>query len=71
VTAPVYVTSASSADEISAARSILAALPTQTKEQYVPSKGGVHGASTLLNSRNPKGAAANWQAVLTFLKRVG
>jgi dienelactone hydrolase len=71
VTAPVYVTSASGADEISAARSILAVLPAQTKEQYVPSKGGVHGASTLLNSRNPKGAAANWQAVLTFLKRVG
>ncbi len=71
VTASVYVTSSSSVDEISAARSILAASPAQTKEQYVPSEGGVHGASTLLDSRNPRGAAANWQAVLTFLERVG
>jgi dienelactone hydrolase len=71
VSAPVYVTSSTSADEISAARSILAASPAQIKEQYIPTQGGVHGASTLLDSHNPKGAAANWQAVLTFLERVG
>ena len=70
VTTPVFVTSSSDAEEISTARSILAASPAEIKEQYVPKQGGVHGSSTLLVSHNPKGAIANWQAVLSFIARV-
>jgi len=65
---PVFVTSAADADEIAAAKSILAAVPGREKDkvQYVP-KTSVHGSSTLRDDRNPKGAAANWEAVMAFL----
>ncbi len=63
---PVYVTSSSDADEIEAARAILAASPSQSKTQFVP-KDGVHGSSTLIEARDPKGAAENWNHVLAFL----
>jgi alpha-beta hydrolase superfamily lysophospholipase len=68
VSVPVFVTSAASGGEISAAKSILAASPSATKVQYVPTA-GVHGASTLREDANPKGAAANWAAVEAFLAR--
>ena len=65
---PLYVTSASDAGEVAAARSILAASPSQTKQQFVPRR-GVHGSSTLLADRDPEGAPENWLAVETFLRR--
>lgn len=70
VTAPIYVTSADTDEEIEAARSILAASPSSLKLQYVPRTGGVHGSSTLIEARDPKGAGDNWKALLAFLKRV-
>lgn len=63
---PIYVTSSSDAQEIQAAGAILAASPSSSKTQYVP-RIGVHGASTLIPARDPKGAAANWDHVLAFL----
>jgi alpha-beta hydrolase superfamily lysophospholipase len=36
------------------------------KTQFVP-KFGVHGSSTLIEARDPKGAAENWDHVLAFL----
>lgn len=66
VRVPIYVTSSPSEEEIRAARAILAASPSKNKTQYV-SQHGVHGASTLIESRNPKGASDNWTRVLTFL----
>lgn len=63
---PIYVTSASSADEVEAARTILSASPAQIKTQFEP-RYGVHGSSTLIETRNPKGAAENWRRVLAFL----
>lgn len=65
---PLYVTSASDAGEVAAARSILAASPSQTKQQFVPRR-GIHGSSTLLADRDPEGAPKNWLAVETFLRR--
>jgi dienelactone hydrolase len=77
---PVFVTSAAEADEIAAAKSILAAVPgpvagpvpgkerDKERVQYVP-KSGVHGSSTLRDDRNPNGAAANWDAVIAFLRQ--
>ena len=70
VSAPVYVTSAADPGEITAARSILAASPARVKVQFVPTA-GVHGAATLIPARDPTGAAANWRAVLAFLRPVG
>jgi len=66
VHAPIYVTSSSDTDEIQAARAILAASPSPTKAQFVP-KFGVHGSSTLIETRDPKGAADNWNHVMAFL----
>jgi len=66
VRVPIYVSSAPEADEVRAARAILAASPARVKTQYVP-RFGVHGASTLIEARDPKGAADNWAHVLAFL----
>ena len=70
VTVPVYVTSANTPDEISAAHAIISQSPSATKVQYIPKSGGVHGSSTLLPVRNQAGAEANWTAVLKFLDKV-
>jgi dienelactone hydrolase len=67
VAVPVFVTSASTPDEVAAAKVILAASPATLKVQFVPKLAGVHGSSTLRSDRNPKGAAENWAAVRDFL----
>jgi|SRR5579871_4624805 len=66
VSAPIYVTSAPDAGEVSDAKAILAASPARTKVQYVPQI-GVHGSSTLIETQDPKGAAENWKHALAFL----
>lgn len=70
VTAPVFVTSAQDASEITQAKQILDATAAKSKTQYLPVHGGVHGASTLRADRNPHGADENWQAVLAFLVKL-
>lgn len=68
VAVPVFV--ASTQSEISEADPIMAALPKNSlSTRFVPPK-GVHGSSTLIASRNPDGAEANWKAVLAFLRQV-
>lgn len=67
---PVFVTSAKDAGEIAAARQIIDAVPSQPKVQYVPQTAGTHGSSTLIDAKDPKGAAENWRAVEAFLKQV-
>lgn len=69
VTVPVFVDSASNADEIAEAKAIVSATASTDRQQYIP-KNGVHGSSTLNATKNPGGADENWQAVLSFLKRV-
>jgi alpha-beta hydrolase superfamily lysophospholipase len=66
VRAPIYVTSAPDAGEVSDAKAILAASPARSKTQYVPQI-GVHGSSTLIEAEDPKGAAENWKHALAFL----
>lgn len=63
---PIYVTSAPDADEVNEAKAILAASPARSKTQYVPQI-GVHGASTLIDAEDPKGATENWKHALAFL----
>ncbi|HEY8027758.1 MAG TPA: alpha/beta fold hydrolase [Burkholderiaceae bacterium] len=67
---PIFVTSAKDKEEIDSAAKIVAASPSTMKVQFIPQIAGVHGSSTLLIERNPKGASENWQAVLNFLSKV-
>lgn len=69
IAVPVFVTSAPSADEVSAAKLIADAVPRGLVTRYVP-VAGVHGASTLIAARNATGADTNWMPVMTFLKKV-
>ncbi len=69
VTVPVFVTSASKADEIAAAGAIAHAVPDGRAQQYIP-KVGVHGSSTLIAAKDPQGAETNWQPVMAFLAKV-
>ena len=66
---PVYITSAPSADEVAAARSIADAVPHGLATRYVPTA-GVHGSSTLIAAKDPAGAESNWLPVLAFLRKV-
>lgn len=63
---PVFVTSASDSGEVAGAAAILAAAQGPLKRQYRPEY-GLHGSSTLRADRNPRGAAAAWAAVTSFL----
>lgn len=70
VTVPVFIASTNSKDETGEADPVMAALPKNPADvRFVPEH-GVHGSSTLIASRNPEGAEANWNAVLAFLNRV-
>ena len=69
VRVPVYVTSASVAGEVAAAKAIADAVPGGMAVQFVP-KVGSHGSATLRADTDPKGEAANWDAVTGFLDRV-
>ena len=66
---PAYLTSSSDPAEIAKAKAIAARVPGGRAEQYVPAM-GVHGSSTLIAAKNPKGAEANWASALAFLKKV-
>lgn len=69
LTMPVYVTSAPDAEEVAAAKAIADATPSGLVTRYVPVH-GVHGSSTLVASKDPKGAETNWLPVLAFLRKV-
>lgn len=66
---PVFVTTSGKPDEIARARPVFDAVPGADNVVYVP-RNGVHGSSTLILARNPKGAAENWEAVMAFLRNV-
>lgn len=66
VRCPVFVTSASSSDEVSAAHQIVAAVPGARKTHFVPAR-SVHGSSTLRPDVNPSGAPQVWTEVERFL----
>lgn len=66
---PVFVAVASDPSELAAAKPIFFNIASTSKTLYVPAH-GVHGSSTLIADRNPKGAAANWAKVNAFLESV-
>ena len=63
---PVFITSENSADAVAKATKIFDAVASTNRVHY-SAKYAVHGSSTLLADRNPKGAAVTWQVVLKFL----
>ncbi len=69
LTVPVYITSAPDSEEVAAAKAIADAVPQGLATRYVPTD-GVHGASTLIAAKDPKGAETNWLPVLSFLKKI-
>jgi alpha-beta hydrolase superfamily lysophospholipase len=70
VLAPIFVAAASDPGERRAALAILAAAHSSHEVAYLPASAGVHGSSTLIAARNPKGAALAWRAVEGFLRRL-
>jgi len=64
----VFVTSASTPEEIEAARAIVKAVPGKAKTQLIPKK-APHGASALRSDTNASGQAEVWTAVKRFLAR--
>ena len=70
VNVPVFIASTNSKEETSKADAIMSALPKSARNvRFVPDE-GVHGSSTLIESKNAKGAEANWRAVLAFLDEI-
>ena len=67
VQVPVFVTSENDADARTDATRIYDAVASKDKVEY-KAQFAVHGSSTLRADRNPKGAAANWAAVMKFLR---
>ncbi len=67
VRVPVFVDQASDEDEIAASTTILAAMPGKPRLPFTSAAASVHGAATLRSDQNPKGAEAQWKALLTFL----
>lgn len=65
ITVPVLITSAS--HEKKKWRQIFAAIPGQQKTGFAPKKGGRHGSSALIPSRN-KSSDAYWTVVETYLQ---
>lgn len=65
---PVFVTSENDADQLRQATLIFNAVGSRDKVHYKAAF-AVHGSSTLRADRNPKGAAANWAAVMKFLRQ--
>lgn len=68
VRVPVFVTSENDADQLRQATKIFDAVSSRDKVHY-KAQFAVHGSSTLRTDRNAKGAAANWVAVMKFLKQ--
>lgn len=68
VRVPVFVTSENDADALTDATRIYDAVASPDKVHY-KAKFAVHGSSTLRPDRNPKGAEANWAAVMKFLNQ--
>jgi dienelactone hydrolase len=64
---PVLV--ASTKEESGDADPIMSALPKSERNLRLIPAHAVHGSSMLIPQRNPEGAEANWNAVLTFIER--
>ena len=67
LTLPIFISQASSEDEIEQSKIILEAVRSRDKTLFEPTGRGIHGSATLRADRNAAGAEENWAAVLGFL----
>ncbi|HVI97743.1 MAG TPA: alpha/beta hydrolase [Sphingomonas sp.] len=66
---PIFITSANDPEEIEAAKAIAAKVPDDHATFFAPPEGAIHGSSTLIEAKDPQGAAPTWAAVMDFLKK--
>src|SRR3546814_14111382 len=59
---PIFITSADDPKELAAAQAIAARVPDDRATFCTPPEGAIHGSSTLIEAKDPKGAAPTWQA---------
>lgn len=67
---PVFVTSATTLQEVGYAQPVFDAVASSDKQYFLPQQGGEHGSLTLIRGENPEGHEEMWAAVLGFLRRV-
>lgn len=68
VRVPAFITSENDVDQLRQATKIFDAVASRNKVHY-KAQFAVHGSSTLRTDRNARGSAANWAAVMKFLKQ--
>jgi alpha-beta hydrolase superfamily lysophospholipase len=66
---PVFISSATSLNEVGHAQPVFDAVASSRKEYFLPKAGSVHGSSALIRAENPEGHEEIWGAVLGFLRR--
>lgn len=69
LTMPLFVSSATSLNEVAYAQPIFDAAGSADKTYFLPKAGGEHGSSALIRTENPDGHGEMWTAVLGFLGR--
>ncbi|HZG46502.1 MAG TPA: alpha/beta hydrolase [Allosphingosinicella sp.] len=67
---PVFITSATTLNEVGYAQPVFDAVGSADKTYFLPAEGGEHGSLTLIRSENPDGYEEMWGAVLSFLQRL-
>ena len=70
VRAPLFVSSATTLNEIGHAQPVFDAAGSADKIYLLPKDGSVHGSSALIRTENRDGHEEMWAAVLAFLRRV-
>ncbi len=66
---PVFISSATTLNEVGYAQPVFDAVGSAEKVYFLPKDGSVHGSSALIRSENPDGFEEGWAAVLAFLSR--
>lgn len=67
---PVFVSSATTLNEVGYAQPVFDAVGSADKVYFLPTAGSVHGSLALIRAENPEGYEEVWAAVLGFLHRV-
>jgi len=67
---PVFVSSATTLNEVGYAQPVFDAVASADKVYFLPKEGSVHASLALIRAENPDGYEEVWAAVLNFLRRV-
>jgi len=66
---PVFISSATTLNEVGHAQPVFDAVGSAEKTYFLPKDGSIHGSSALIRSENPDGHEEVWAALLAFLAR--